>query len=210
MNTKYISLSEAYAESKYPLGGHSGRDIKMLLDALEQVDSSLPSDKYGSGQCIEQFQNKMADYLGKESAVFFPSGTMAQQIALRIWSDEKQIKKVAYHPLCHLEIHEEDGLKELHHIESILIADKDRLITLEDVHNMPGDIACLLLELPQREIGGVLPSFEELENISAYCRAKGIRLHLDGARLFEVTPFYKKTAAEICSLFDSVCLCIIL
>lgn len=204
MNTKYLSISEAYAQSEYPLGGHSVRDIQMLSDALGEVDKSLSSDKYGSGQCIEEFQIKMADYLGKESAVFFPSGTMAQQIALRIWSDEKQIKKVAYHPLCHLEIHEKDGLKELHHIESLLLADQDRLITLEDVHNMPDDIACLLLELPQREIGGMLPPYEELEKISSYCRSKGIRLHLDGARLFEVTPFYKKSAAEICSLFDSV------
>lgn len=65
-------------------------------------------------------------------------------------------------------------------------------------------IACLLLELPQREIGGQLPSFEELEEISAYCQTRNIRLHLDGARLWECLPFYQKTAAEICSLFDSV------
>ncbi|WP_211747784.1 beta-eliminating lyase-related protein [Paenibacillus sp. Marseille-Q4541] len=204
MNTKHLSLPEAYAETTYPLGGHSGRSVQMLTDALKQIDASIQSDKYGGGPIIEDFERKMADYLGKESAVFFPSGTMAQQIALRIWCDEKQIKRVAYHPLCHLEIHEEDGLKELHHIESILLADELRIITLEDVHNMPDDIACLLLELPQREIGGVLPTYEELEAISSYCRSKGIKLHLDGARLFEVMPYYQKTAAEICSLFDSV------
>lgn len=146
----------------------------------------------------------MAKVLGKEAAVFFPSGTMAQQIALRIWCDEKELKKVAYHPLCHLEIHEEDGLKELHHIDPILLADENRIITLEDVVNMEEEISCLLLELPQREIGGELPDYKTLEEISAYCRKKRIKLHLDGARLFEVLPYYQKTAAEICSLFDSV------
>ena len=101
---------------------------------------------------------------------------MAQQIALRIWCDRKGVKRVAYHPLCHLEIHEEDGLKELHQIESILLADKDRLICLEDVQALDQDIACLLLRNPQREIGGQLPAYEELEAISAYCRERGIKL----------------------------------
>ncbi|MMZ59664.1 L-allo-threonine aldolase [compost metagenome] len=129
---------------------------------------------------------------------------MAQQIALRIWCDELGTQKVAYHPLCHLEIHEQDGLKKLHHIEPVLLADKDSLITWSDVQNLQEDIACLLIELPQREIGGQLPEYNELVEISRYCRKKGIKLHLDGARLFEVLPYYKKTAAEICALFDSV------
>jgi threonine aldolase len=198
------TLAEAVKQAEYVLGGHGPRSLEVLKEAFREVDGSLGGDAYGRGKVIEDFQNKMAAYLGKESAVFFPSGTMAQQIALRIWCDEKQVKKVAYHPLCHLEIHEEDGLKELHHIEPVLLADKDRLIRLEDVERMPEDVSCLLLELPQREIGGQLPDYGELEAISAYCREKGIRLHLDGARLFEVTPYYGKTAAEICSLFDSV------
>lgn len=158
---------------------------------------------YGKGAVIEEFQAKMAGLLGKEAAVFFPSGTMAQQIALRIWCDEKGLKRVAYHPLCHLEIHEQDGLKELHQIETVLLADKTRVIELDDVRAM-GNVACLLLELPQREIGGQLPSFETLEAIAAHCRQHGIRLHLDGARLWEVLPYYGKTAAEVCALFDSV------
>jgi threonine aldolase len=141
---------------------------------------------YGKGQIIEDFQAKMAALLGKETAVFFPSGTMAQQIALRIWCDEKGVRKVAYHPLSHLEIHEEDGLKELHGIETVLLADKSRVIVFEDVVDMEEGIACVLLELPQREIGGQLPSFETLKQISEYCRDKAIKLHLDGARLLEV------------------------
>lgn len=203
MNDKNLLL-KAFNEAEYRLPGHGKRNVQVLRDALDVVEDTLESDHYGAGQVIEDFQNKMAAMLGKETAVFFPSGTMAQQIALRIWCDRKKLKRVAYHPLCHLEIHEEGGLKELHHIESVLLADKDRLIQLEDVRQMPEDIACLLLELPQREIGGQLPEYEELEAISAYCRSKGIKLHMDGARLLEVTPYYQKTAAEISSLFDSV------
>ncbi len=168
------------------------------------MEDKLETDMYGQGAIIEAFEKKMASYLRKEKTVFFPSGTMAQQIALRIWCDQKNLKKVAYHPLSHLEIHEEDGLKKLHLIEPVLLADEKRVITLEDVTSMNEDVACLLLELPQREIGGQLPDYDTLEAISTYCRAKGIKLHLDGARLLEVLPFYNKTAAEISNLFDSV------
>ncbi|MFD2613405.1 threonine aldolase family protein [Paenibacillus gansuensis] len=198
------TLLEAYNNSAHPLTGHSPRTIEVLTKALAAWDPETESDIYGTGRVISQFESKLASYLGKPSAVFFPSGTMAQQIALRIWCDEKGSRKAAYHPLCHLEIHEEDGLKELHGIEPVLLADKDRLITLEDVKSLPEDTACLLLELPQREIGGQLPDYEELEAISTYCRKRKIRIHMDGARLYEILPYYGKTAAEVCSLFDSV------
>lgn len=196
-------LRHSFDRTTRRLAGHGPRTIQTLQEAFAQIDGSTPSDMYGKGEVIEAFQAKMASLLGKEAAVFFPSGTMAQQIALRIWCDEKGLKRVAYHPLCHLEIHEQDGLKELHQIETVLLADKSRVIELDDLSGM-GEVACLLLELPQREIGGQLPSFETLEAIAAYCRERGIRLHLDGARLLEVLPYYGKSAAEICALFDSV------
>lgn len=198
------TLLDAFNAAPVKLSGHGNRDVRVLKEALAGAEDSLASDMYGAGTVIEDFQAEMAEVLGKETSVFFPSGTMAQQIALRIWCDRKGSRRVAYHPLCHLEIHEQDGLKELHHMEPLLLADRDRLITLDDVKKMEPGIACLLLELPQREIGGQLPDYAELEAISAYCREQGIILHLDGARLFEILPHYGKTAAEVCGLFDSV------
>ncbi|RSD26187.1 threonine aldolase family protein [Mesobacillus subterraneus] len=197
-------LQTAFKQSSCQFAGHGRRNIEVLKKAFEQVDPFLESDVYGSGKIIEDFQDKMAALLGKESAVFFPSGTMAQQIALRVWCDKKGLAKVAYHPLSHLEIHEEDGLKELHKIKTILLADKTRVIDLKDIVSMEEDVACVLLELPQREIGGQLPNFETLVEISRYCKLNGIKLHLDGARLLEVLPFYEKTAKEVCDLFDSI------
>lgn len=198
------TLIEAFKNTSYQLAGHGNRNVQVLKEVFEKIDGSIESDIYGTGRVIEDFQGRMASFLGKEEAVFFPSGTMAQQIALRIWCDQKGVNKVAYHPLSHLEIHEEDGLRKLHGITPILLADKDRVIELEDVKEMENDVACLLLELPQREIGGQLPSFETLVAITTYCRENGIKLHLDGARLYEILPYYEKSAEEICSLFDSV------
>lgn len=199
-----LSLTDTFKQAPYRTAGNGPRHIKVLLDALRDVEEDTASDMYGRGEVIENFERKLANMLGTESAVFFPSGTMAQQIALRIWSDRKGSRAVAYHPLCHLEIHEQDGLRELHHLEPLLLASPDRLITLQDVKGMPQNVVCLLLELPQREIGGQLPAYAELEAISAYCREKEIALHLDGARLFEILPYYGKTAKEVCALFDSV------
>lgn len=202
--TELNRLQAVFKQSTYQLANHGTRNIGVLKKAFEAMADEKESDIYGTGQVIESFQQKMAAFLGKEAAVFFPSGTMAQQIALRMWCDEKGLKTVAYHPLSHLEIHEEDGLKELHGIEAVHLTSPDRVVELQDVTELGDEVAAVLLELPQREIGGQLPSFETLEQISRYCREHNIKLHLDGARLLEVTPYYEKSAAEICALFDSV------
>lgn len=203
MNTME-QLKESFDGTAYQLSGHGPRNVKVLKQAFRDIEEETKSDIYGTGAAINDFEEKMAKFLGKEKAVFFPSGTMAQQIALRIWCDEKGSAKVGYHPLSHLEIHEEDGLKELHGIQTVLLTDRDSVIQLADIEAMEPGISCVLLELPQREIGGQLPDFETLQAISAYCRENDIRLHLDGARIMETLPYYGKTIEEICSLFDSV------
>lgn len=197
-------LKKSFDETSFQLSGHGPRNAGVLKKAFEEIEGKVKSDIYGTGAAIKDFEKKMATFLGKEKAVFFPSGTMAQQIALRIWCDEQGAAKVAYHPLSHLEIHEEDGLKELHGIESVLLTDRNKVIGLEDIRSMEPAVSCVLLELPQREIGGQLPDYKTLEAISEYCRENGVRLHLDGARILETLPFYNRTAEEICSLFDSV------
>ncbi len=198
-----MDLRTSYQETTRRLDGHGSRTVGVLQEALQGVAANQPSDIYGNGELIKVFERKMAELLGHEDAIFFPSGTMAQQIALRIWSDERDNRKVAYHPLCHLEIHEQDGLKKLHGIEPVLVGEADRLMTIDDVKALP-DVSCLLLELPQRELGGLLPSREELNVICTYAREQNIRLHLDGARLLEVLPYYEAEAKDIAQLFDSV------
>ncbi len=198
------AYKEMLAKAKYRLRGHLPETIGTGIEQMKNGDLGALPDIYGTGAIIEDFQELISKELGKEQSVFFPSGTMAQQIALRIWSEEKCLKRVAYHPLCHLEIHEKDGLKVLHQIKSVLLGEPDRLFTLEDLRKMKEPVSCVLFELPQRELGGLLPEWEELVAMTSYCREHDIFTHLDGARLMEVLPFYGKTAAEVCRLFDSV------
>jgi threonine aldolase len=165
--------------------------------------SALGQDQYGKGGAVAAVEERVRTLLGKDAAIFMPSGTMAQQIALRIWCDRAGNNRIAFHPTCHLEIHEQGAYRELHHLEATLLGESDRLFTLPDLDRAE-DAAALLIELPQREIGGQLPSWETLVDICDWARSRGIKLHMDGARLWECAPFYGKSYSEIAALFDSV------
>jgi len=175
-----------------------------MLAIAESPLSLERNDHYGQGGFLAAFESEVADLLGKEAAVFMPSGTMAQQIALRIWSDEVGVGRVAFHPTCHLEIHEQMAYRELHGLEAVLLGSADRLFTLADIQAVENPLSTLLIELPQREIGGQLPSWSELSAICGEARSRGMRVHMDGARLWECAPFYGRSYGEISALFDSV------
>ncbi len=163
------------------------------------------ADRYGEGALIGSFEAKLAALTGKEAGVFMPSGTMAQQIALRIWAEETGVAHVAMHPTSHLEIHEERGYARLHRLDATLLGAHDRPTAAADLERCPERLAALLVELPAREIGGQLPPWNDLEALAGIARARGVRLHMDGARLWEAGPAYApRTLAEICAHFDSV------
>ncbi|MEP5837485.1 MAG: beta-eliminating lyase-related protein [Marinobacter sp.] len=177
---------------------------EQLAAITEQSDQYAQQDVYGSGELIESFEADIAELLGKEAAVFLPSGTMAQAIALRIWSEHNGSPYVGFHATSHLELHESKAYQALHGLHGILLGDRNSVITLADLEAVTDPLAAVLLELPMREIGGQLPSWEELQSQSAWAREQGIALHMDGARLWQCTPYYERTLAEIAALFDSV------
>ena len=163
------------------------------------------ADVYGSGKLISDFEAKVASLLGKPAAVFMPSGTMAQQIALRIFSDRSRLPVVAMHPTCHLELHEQKGYTFLHGLASWHVGDRTKPVSASDIGHLAQPVAALVLELPAREIGGQLPTWDELGVIKKICGERGIKLCLDGTRLWESKAFYEgKSYAEICAGFDSV------
>src|SRR5262245_8718352 len=79
---------------------------QVLSDLAGATDPKLRADRYGAGELIADFEAEVAALLGKAAAVFMPSGTMCQQIALRVWADRRNRRAVAFHPTCHLELHE--------------------------------------------------------------------------------------------------------
>ncbi len=177
---------------------------RAFSDLAAYVPSELPFDRYGSAGWLAEFEGRVAHELGKPAAVFLPSGTLAQVIALRIWCDRRHIPTVAFHPTCHLEIHESRGYAMLHGLRALLVGAPSRLMTVEDVRAIADPLGAFLIELPQREIGAQLPAWDDLVALCAAARATGASLHLDGARLWEAGAYYERPHAEIAALFDSV------
>lgn len=187
------------------LNAHGPLTARAALQAmLEDVPDDFATDTYGEGGPVEQLEGEVAALLGKEAAAFFPSGTMAQQIALRLWCDRAQRPTVGFHPTCHLELFEQRGYERLHSLTATLVGQAHGLIALADLQALAEPLGALLLELPQREIGGPLPDWDDLVAQTDWARERGTAVHLDGARLWECGPHYGRPYAEIVGLFDSV------
>jgi len=199
------ALGRLRAACPRALTHHRPQSPRAAFEALAAATPPhLVADKYGSAEWLAAFEARVASELGKPAAVFMPSGTMAQTIALRIWSQRRACPNVAFHPTCHLEIHESRAYAFLHGLRAMLVGAPSRLMTPGDVGAVADPLGALLVELPQREIGAQLPAWDDLITLLEAGRAKGAALHLDGARLWEAAPHYGRSHAEIAAPFDSV------
>ena len=166
--------------------------------------TSIQGDVYGGGGAVQALEARVAQLLGKPAAVFMPTGTMAQQIALRVHADHRDSRTVVFHRLCHLERNEERAYEHLHRLRGRPVGEEHRLIELADLQSVSEPVAALVLELPQRMIGAQLPTWPDLVAQTRWARNRGAAVHLDGARLWEAQPFYDRPHAEIAALFDTV------
>ena len=153
------------------------------------------------------------------------SGTAAQQAAVKAHTvgcarlKPDDIPVICVHPTSHLvfldclrdsesqiRMFQEKALENLPGFDVKPFGEMSRVPTYEDVEAavMEHTPDVVVLELPQRMNGGGVISLEYLRNVSKLCKEKGVKLHCDGARLFEVQPYYDISAEEIGSLFDSV------
>jgi threonine aldolase len=194
-------LEDARAHCERALNLHGIRPPSAFLDELVTLGDA---DIYGEGGAVTSLESEVAALLGKPAAVFMPSGTMAQQIALRIHCDRRNLYTFGCHPTSHLLLHEDNAHHRLHGLVAVPCGDRSQLITMDDLVAVIEPMGAFLFELPQREIGGRLPEWPDLERQVEYVRKRGIAVHLDGARLWECTPYYGRDLKDIAALFDSV------
>ncbi len=181
--------------------GHGRATAASMLAAIP-ADTTM--DNYGQGGVVADLEAEICRVLGKPAAAFLPSGTMAQQAVLRVHADARNRRTIIFHPMCHLEQHEEQAYQRLHGLIGRLAGQRDRLITMDDLTAIAEPPAALLLELPQRDIGGQQPEWEDLAAQVEWARGRGAAAHMDGARLWESSAGYGRSPLEISALFDTV------
>ena len=167
------------------------------------IPPDTATDVYGEGGVVEELEQEVAALLGKPAAVFLPSGTMAQQIALRVHADRRASRTVLLHPTSHVDLHEGKGYERLHGLMGRHVGNPYRPTTLADLEAVAEPFAALLLELPYRELGGVQPSWDDLVAQTSWAASRGAAVHLDGARIWESAAGYGVHPAEIAALFDT-------
>ncbi|MFI8517863.1 threonine aldolase family protein [Streptomyces sp. NPDC085481] len=165
--------------------------------------SEDPLDTYGDG-LVEELERRVARELGFPAAVFFPTGTMAQQVVLRCWAGRTGSPVVALHPLAHPEVHEGGALGAVSGLRTVHPTDESRLPTADEVRGHPERFGTLMLELPLRDAGFVLPDWDELVDVVDAARERDAVVHFDGARLWETGTHFGRAPREVAQLADSV------
>jgi threonine aldolase len=187
------------------LSGKPSTSVAEQLTRLSGTDVDLDQrpDIYGGG-LVADLETRVAGLLGKPAAAFFPTGTMAQQIALRIWSEKAANPTVALHPLHHPEVHEQKAYSTLSGLRAVWPTSARRSATADEIRATPEPFAVLSMELPLRDAGFILPTWDELVDACAATRERGAAVHFDGARLWESTVHFGQDLPAIAALADSV------
>lgn len=180
-----------------------GEVLRALADTADELGIET-WDLYGEKGPVERVEAEVAEMFGKPAAAFFPSGVMAQQAALRIWCDRTGSRRVAIPDLSHLLKHEDDGPRRLHGFEFDHLTVGPVTAKADDLRRLSPGLGAALIELPLRDAGCLLPTWEELTALSETARELGVPLHADGARIWESQPFWGKDLAEIAALVDSL------
>ena len=161
-------------------------------------------DVYGEFGAVQRLESELVELFGVEAAACFPSGVMAQQAALRVHTDRAASRRVALPDLSHLLLHEEDGPRLLHGLEISLLTRGFEAPAARHLAAIPGRVGAVLAELPLREAGCLLPTWDDLAALSEACRERGVALHFDGARIWEAQPWFERPLPEIAALADSL------
>ena len=181
-----------------------GNGLLRPAELLASVPPGTDEDVYGDGGVVADLERHTAELLGQPAAVFLPTGTMAQAATLRVHADKRPSRTVVWHPYCHLATHESQAYARLHNLLGRPVGEPERLLTLDDLTSVAEPVAALLLELPQRDLGGQIPAWDDLVEQTRWARSLGAAVHLDGARLWEASAGYGRSPAEIAALFDTV------
>lgn len=184
------------------------------LNELQKANAiaNITKDIYGAGGVVQVLEKKFAAITGKEKAIYMPSGTMANQLAISVLSGENI--KVFVQDTSHVFRDEADAAQSVFQKRLMPLAKGDTFFTAQQlqhaVESLKADevfntgIGAVSIENPVRRTHGKVVPLEEIRKISAYCRSNNIKLHLDGARIFLASVWTGISVKEYASYFDTI------
>jgi len=187
----------------------SPAEYAQLLATLTAGDRK--ADVYLKGGAVEELENRFAKLLGKERGLFFPTGTLANHVAVRVLAGER--RHVLVQEESHLYRDEGDCAQALSGLNLVPLAPGRATIKASEIVEQveragsppyPVPVGAISIESPVRRTRGQAFDFEEMKKISAYAREKKIGLHLDGARMYLASAYTGVTPAAYSALFDTV------
>ncbi len=176
--------------------------------------AEVGDDVFGEDPTVKKLETKCAALLGMEAAVFCPSGTMTNQIGIKILT--QPYEEVICYKGSHIYKYEGGALAGNSNIGSKLLnGDRGRISVKEiepvignknDVHSAITSVVALENTVV-REAGSFY-TFDQIKTISEFSRSKGMAMHLDGARLFNALTETKENPTEVGKYFDTVSICL--
>lgn len=173
--------------------------------------SALTPDEYGLGGIVADAEVFFAKLLGKERAVFMPTGTLANHLAIRALAGDR--RRIIVQDVSHVYNDTGDGCQALSSLTLLPLAPERATFTWADVEQVlsrtaSGRVAtavgAISIESPVRRRAGELFDRAEMESICIEARRRGIRSHLDGARLFIASAYTGISPADYAAPFDTV------
>lgn len=182
--------------------------------AMREAIAQAPvgDDVLGDDPTVKALEAYVAELLGKEAAVFMPSGTMTNQVALRAHTEPGD--EVVLESQAHIYYYEAGGPAALSGVMCKLIqgdrgiftaADLSKALRPKDEHFPRTKLVCL--ENTHNRGGGSIYPLSEIEAIAEVCREQGLKLHLDGARLWNACAATGISEASYAQAFDTVSVC---
>lgn len=174
--------------------------------------AEVGDDVYGEDPSINRLQEMAAEIMGKQAALFMPSGTMANQAALRALSSPGDLVLAGSN--AHILLYEAGAAAALSGVQIRTIGtggffdadDVAAAIGPDDVHLAPATV--LAAENTHNASGGRVFPLHQLEKAVEAARSKGLKLHLDGARIFNAACGSGSTPARLAAPFDTVSFCL--
>ena len=182
-----------------------------MLDAMFHAE--VGDDVFGEDPTVNKLEAISADMFGMEAAIFCPSGTMTNQIAIKCHTQPGD--EVICDRVSHVYIYEGGGIafnsgaqvKAIHGDRGRLTAEQvTEAINADDVHKPISSLVSL--ENTANRGGGSCYNFTDIQQIKEVCLQNHMKLHLDGARLFNALSASNETALQYGEIFDSISICL--